>query len=106
MWMPGSNFYFLHIFAFSAEGLEVTRNFFTSLNDNHQANVYFWESTGQSLGAYRNWYEKNPVQGVADCTVLAAGGTASPVSGKWQSVSCSYEFGYICESAMVQCISN
>jgi len=85
---------------FSADELAVG-NYFTSLNDNNEADMYYWESTGQPLGSYSNWYDKNPELGVADCSLIAAGDINSPVNGKWQSINCKFIFAFICEGAIV-----
>ena len=85
---------------FSADELAVG-NYFTSLNDSDEADMYYWESTGQPLGSYSNWYDKNPELGVADCSLIAAGDINSPVNGKWQSINCKFIFAFICEGAIV-----
>jgi len=76
------------------------------LNDHYNDGDYYWESTGQLLGSYNNWYETHPVLGEASCAILSAGEASTNLIGKWVSAWCNEEYSYICESVGVQCLAN
>jgi hypothetical protein len=90
--------------AFSTEDEYYFNFYYTSLTDNFREGEYYWESTGELLGSYSNWYEQHPEQGL-HCTIIGAGSATSPINGVWQSVKCDRTEPYICESANVQCVS-
>jgi Lectin C-type domain len=91
--------------AFSAEDEYYFDFFFTSLTDNFREGQYYWESTGELLGSYSNWYEQHPEQGL-HCIYIGAGSATSTLNAMWLSGNCDGNFPYICESANVQCVSN
>jgi Lectin C-type domain len=74
------------------------------LTDNFREGEYYWESTGELLGSYSNWYEQHPEKDL-NCIYIGGGSATSTLNGMWFSGNCNDARPYICESANVQCVS-
>ncbi|XP_065340154.1 galactose-specific lectin nattectin-like [Cloeon dipterum] len=68
-------------------------HFWTSGNDVFQEGYYYWDSTGNAVGPYRNWAPNHPVASTLyNCIVYSRGADL-----RWAIASCSDQYRFICE---------
>ncbi|XP_065343282.1 C-type lectin 37Da-like [Cloeon dipterum] len=68
-------------------------HFWTSGNDVYQEGSYYWDSTGNAVGPYRNWAPNQPVAG----TTLNCIAYDRNLDIRWVTSNCNNPLRYICE---------